>query len=104
MKFEQLPSVNLMWHDLKLQHGSFTIVGIEELFQLNVVCPLKIPCSSVTGIACDTCVLFESRLCGATKLQQELPCKSCNASAQAVYGIRVREIASKGKVSAVQLG
>jgi len=29
MKFEHLPSVNLAWHDLKLQHSSSDIVGIE---------------------------------------------------------------------------
>jgi len=47
MKFEHLPSDNLVWHDLKLQHGSFNIVGIEEPFRLNVVCPLRIPPSSI---------------------------------------------------------
>ena len=35
MKFEHLPSVNLVQHDLKLQHGSSNIVGIEEPFRLN---------------------------------------------------------------------
>ena len=30
MQFEDLPSVNLVWHDLKLQHSSSNIVGIEE--------------------------------------------------------------------------
>ena len=34
-KFEHLPSLNLVWHDLKLQHGSSNIVGIEEPFGLN---------------------------------------------------------------------
>jgi len=41
--FEHLPSVNLVWHDPKLQHSSSDIVGIEEPFRLNVVCPLRIP-------------------------------------------------------------
>ena len=35
MKFEHLPSVNLVWHDLKLQHCSSKIVGIEEPFILK---------------------------------------------------------------------
>ena len=47
MKFEHLPSVNLAWHDPKLQHSSSDIVGIEELFRLNVVCPLRIPPSRI---------------------------------------------------------
>ena len=34
-KFEHLPSLNLVLHDLKLQHGSSNIVGIEEPFGLN---------------------------------------------------------------------
>jgi len=37
MELEHLPSVNLVWHDLKLQHGSSNIVGIEEPFRLKVV-------------------------------------------------------------------
>jgi len=37
MKLDHLPSVNLVWHNLKLQHSSSDIVGIEELFRLNVV-------------------------------------------------------------------
>ena len=37
MKFEHLPSVNLVWHDRKLQHGSSTIVGIEEPFRLYIL-------------------------------------------------------------------
>ena len=32
---QHLPSVNLVWHDLKLHHGSSNIVGIEEPFRLN---------------------------------------------------------------------
>ena len=43
MKLEHLPSVNLVWHDPKLQHGNMDAVGIEEPFRLNVVCPLRIP-------------------------------------------------------------
>ena len=35
MKFEHLPSVNLAWHDLKLQHSNSDIVGIEEPFRLK---------------------------------------------------------------------
>ena len=46
MKFEHLPSVNLVWHDLKLQHGSSNIVGIEEPFRLNVVCPRESLCQA----------------------------------------------------------
>ena len=40
---EHLPSVNLVWHDPKLQHSSSDMVGIEEPCRLNVVCPLRIP-------------------------------------------------------------
>jgi len=47
MKFEHLPSANLVWHDLKLQHSSSDIVGIEEPFRLNVVCPLRISPSRI---------------------------------------------------------
>ena len=36
MKFERLPSVNLAWHDPKLQHRSSDIVGIEEPFRLKI--------------------------------------------------------------------
>jgi len=28
-------SIFILWHDLKLQHGSSNIVGIEEPFRLN---------------------------------------------------------------------
>ena len=33
-EFEHLPSVNLVWHDSKLQQGSSSIVGTEEYFRL----------------------------------------------------------------------
>ena len=37
MKFEHFPSVILVWHELKLQHGSSIIVEIEEPFRSSVV-------------------------------------------------------------------
>ena len=43
LHIEYLPSVNLVLHDARLQHSSSNIVGIEEHFWLNVVCPLRIP-------------------------------------------------------------
>ena len=43
LHIEHLPSVNMEWHDPKLQHSSSDMVGIEEPFRLNVVCPLRIP-------------------------------------------------------------
>ena len=62
MKFEHLPSVNLVWHDLKLQHGSSNIVGIKEPFRLNVVCPLRIPLSSTPSSACfSVCTLLGNK-------------------------------------------
>ena len=35
MNLEHLPSVNLASHDLKLQHSSSDIMGIEEPFRLK---------------------------------------------------------------------
>ena len=69
MKFEHLPSVNLVWHDLKLQHSSSDIVGGEESFRLNVVCPLRIPPTSTATLFRD---MSKNALCG--------PAVSCSGS------------------------
>ena len=37
MEFEYLPFVNLVWHDLKLQHGSSTIVEIERFHHVITI-------------------------------------------------------------------
>ena len=44
MKFERLSAVNLVWHDVKLQHGSFNVVGIEEpvgTVQMLLTCRIR---------------------------------------------------------------
>ena len=40
-KFKHFPSVNLVWHDLKLQHYGSTIERKEECPRVNVVYPVK---------------------------------------------------------------
>ena len=53
MKFEHLHfSVNLVWHDLKLQYGSSHLVRIKEPFRLNVICPPRFPSSSNVSLSC----------------------------------------------------
>ena len=58
-EFEHLPSVNLVWHDPKLQQGSSSIVGTEEYFRLvtntsdvkyELVCSLSVSNNSTVCV------------------------------------------------------
>ena len=59
------PTSKRWWHDLKLEHGSSNIVGIEEPSRLNVVCPLRFPSSSIA------LHLFEEPSPGSPKKHQD---------------------------------
>ena len=56
--FERLPSVILVWHDLKLQHGSSNIVGL----QIKCGMPTEIPPSRLVSTFSPNSFVIETNL------------------------------------------